>query len=205
MTTAQRSLRLQSYRSSELTSLTFNKGEVFYDADLKTLRVYDGYTGSGLILASKNDFAPYSTTTQMNSAITTALTGYVTSTSLATTLTGYVTSTGLATSLTPYVTSTGLATTLGSYSTTTQMNTAISSALTTYATTSSVTTALTPYSTTTQMNTAIGAETTRATNAEALLAPKANPTFTGTVTAPTAVIGGVNIKPFSIAMAAAMS
>jgi hypothetical protein len=43
-----------------------------------------------------------------------------------------------------------------------------------------------------------------ATNANlALKAPTASPTFTGTVTAPKAIIGGVNIKPFSIAMSIA--
>ena len=38
-----------------------------------------------------------------------------------------------------------------------------------------------------------------------LKANTASPTFTGTITAPTAVIGGVSIKPFSVAMAVAMS
>ena len=35
--------------------------------------------------------------------------------------------------------------------------------------------------------------------------PIADPTFTGTATIPTAIIGGVNIKSFSIAMGAALA
>ena len=194
MTTAQRSLRLQSYRSSELTTLTFTKGEVFYDADLKTLRIYDGVTGGGAVVATNSTITtalvPYSTTTQMNSAISTALGGYVSSSSLSTTLTNYITIAGLASSLTSYVTSTGLTTTLNSYSTTTQMNSAISTALGGYITSSSLTTTLNGYTT---------------TAANALKAPIANPTFTGNITAPTAIVGGVNIKAFAIAMGAGLA
>lgn len=53
-------------------------------------------------------------------------------------------------------------------------------------TSSDVTTALTfTPQTAAQVSTAVGTETTRATTAEALLAPKASPTFTGTPAAPT--------------------
>jgi hypothetical protein len=181
MTTAQRSLRLQSYRSSELTTLTFTKGEVFYDADLKTLRIYDGVTGGGAVVATNSTITtalvPYSTTTQMNSAISTALGGYVTST--------------------------GLTTTLNSYSTTTQMNSAISTALGGYVSSSSLSTTLSGYITSSSLTTTLNGYTTTAANA--LNAPIANPTFTGKITAPTAIVGGVNIKAFAIAMGAALA
>jgi hypothetical protein len=180
MTTAQRSLRLQSYRSSELTTLTFTKGEVFYDADLKTLRIYDGVTGDGAVVATNSTITtalvPYSTTTQMNSAISTALGGYVTST--------------------------GLTTTLNSYSTTTQMNSAISTALGGYVS-SSLSTTLSGYITSSSLTTTLNGYTTTAANA--LNAPIANPTFTGKITAPTAIVGGVNIKAFAIAMGAGLA
>ena len=52
MTTAQRSLRLQTYRTSDLTSFTYNKGEVFYDADQGGLRLFDGVTTGGKIIGS---------------------------------------------------------------------------------------------------------------------------------------------------------
>jgi hypothetical protein len=50
MTTAQRSLRLQTYRTSDLTNFTYNKGEVFYDADQGSLRLFDGVTTGGKII-----------------------------------------------------------------------------------------------------------------------------------------------------------
>jgi hypothetical protein len=50
MTTAQRSLRLQKYHSAEFTGYTANPGEVFFDADQNTLRVFDGNTSGGFSL-----------------------------------------------------------------------------------------------------------------------------------------------------------
>jgi hypothetical protein len=62
--------------------------------------------------------------------------------------------------------------------------------LSSYVTSSSLTTTLNSYATNTNL---------------ALKANIASPTFTGTITAPTAIIGGVNIKSFSIAMGAALA
>jgi hypothetical protein len=50
MTTAQRSLRLQKYHTAEFTGYTANPGEVFFDADQNTLRVFDGNTSGGFSL-----------------------------------------------------------------------------------------------------------------------------------------------------------
>ena len=74
------------------------------------------------------DLTSYSTTSQMNAAITAALAPYV------------------------------LTTTLGSYSTTAQMNTAITNALATYVTNNALTNALATYTDTTTLNTLLAAK-----------------------------------------------
>jgi hypothetical protein len=53
----------------------------------------------------------------------------------------------------------------------------------------------TRFATTAYMDAAVGVETSRATAAEALLAPKASPTFTGTVTTPNGV-GATNLAAY---------
>ena len=99
---------------------------------------------------------PYSTTTQMNTAITIALSPY----QLISGMSSYLQSSAL----TPYSTTTQMNTaitnSLSPYSTTTQMNTTITNALIPYQLISGMSSylqssALTPYSTTTQMNSAI--------------------------------------------------
>jgi hypothetical protein len=50
MTTPQRSVRLQRFHSVELLGNSANSGEVFYDADQNTLRVFDGQTTGGFSL-----------------------------------------------------------------------------------------------------------------------------------------------------------
>jgi hypothetical protein len=103
----------------------------------------------------------YSTTSEMESAISTALSDYVTSTSLATTLGDYVTETDLSTALSDYVTSTSLATTLGDYVTTTTLGdyvteTDLSTALGDYVTETYLSTALGDYVTSTSLSTTLG-------------------------------------------------
>ena len=50
MTTAQRSLRLQKLHTTEFAGHTANPGEVFFDSDQNTLRVFDGKTSGGFSL-----------------------------------------------------------------------------------------------------------------------------------------------------------
>ena len=93
---------------------------------------------------------------------------------------------------------------LSTYATTTSITTALSgyattSSLSAYATTSSLSSYVTNTSLTTQLN------SYATTSSLTALAPKADPTFTGTATIPKAIIGGVNIKSFSIAMGAALA
>ena len=93
---------------------------------------------------------------------------------------------------------------LSTYATTTSITTALSgyattSSLSAYATTSSLSSYVTNTSLTTQLN------SYATTSSLTALAPKADPTFTGTATIPQAIIGGVNIKSFSIAMGAALA
>ena len=93
---------------------------------------------------------------------------------------------------------------LSTYATTTSITTALSgyattSSLSAYATTSSLSSYVTNTSLTTQLN------SYATTSSLTALAPKADPTFTGTATIPEAIIGGVNIKSFSIAMGAALA
>ena len=49
-----RSLRLRSYATSDLDRLTGDKGEIFYDSQLQTLKVYNGAGATATELA-KND------------------------------------------------------------------------------------------------------------------------------------------------------
>jgi hypothetical protein len=87
----------------------------------------------------------------------------------------------------------GFATTasLSSYATTASLSSyATTASLSSYVTNSSLSTTLTSYTT---------------TASTALKANIASPAFGGTITAPTAIIGGVNIKAFAIAMGAALA
>jgi hypothetical protein len=167
------------------------------------------------------------------SAQTTALSSYVTSSALTTTLSSYVTTSAQTTALSSYVTTSAQTTALSSYVTTSAQTTALSSYVTTSSLSTTLTgyvqtplvVAATQFAS--QVANRIlagpssgpaGGVTFRAlvaadipalnyasTGSVALKANIASPTFSGTVTAPTAIIGGVNIKPFSIAMSVAMS
>jgi len=169
MSKSVHSVKLIPYDSVDLDRLSYTNGDLVYDVTNGSLRLMDGVTQGGSKIASQtyvtNSLAAYATNTSVNTAISTALTGYATTASLssyATTssLSSYVTSTSLTTTLNSYVTSTSLTTTLSGYATTTS---------------------------------------------DALKAPLASPTFTGTVRAPVAIVGGVNIKTFAIAMGAALA
>ena len=101
---------------------------------------------------------------------------------------------------------------LAAYATNTSVTTAISTALSTalsgYATTASLssyatTASLSSYVTSTSLTTQLNNYAT--TSSLTALAPKASPTFTGKITAPQAVIGGVDIKSFAIAMGAGLA
>ena len=109
------------------------------------------------------------------------MSSYVTSSSLTTTLSSYALSSAIPTVPT-YTVTTASASGAGSLTLVGTTFTFTPPSLTGYATTSALT-----------------AETTRATTAEALLAPKANPAFTGTVT-----INGQNFRAVSMAIAAAL-
>ena len=173
----------------------WNHGAEYFDCDVApTLNVVysedkidksqDSYNNLVRVIKSvinyplyADDLLDYSTTTEINGLITTALTNYVTSDSLTTVLASYVTTDNLVTTLADYVTKTSLATTLTSYTTTEELNTkcenyvtnsslgttlgsyVTSSGLTTvlkdYVTSNSLGTTLNSYSTTTEMDTAI--------------------------------------------------
>ena len=118
---------------------------------------------------------------------TTVLSAYVTNSNLNTALAGYATTS----SLSAYATTSSLS----AYATT--------ASLSTYITSASLSTTLAGYVTSSGLSTALSGYAT--TTADNLKAPKADPTFSGTVTTPTAIIGGVNIKTFAIAMGAALA
>ena len=102
--------------------------------------------------------------------------------------------------LSTYATTTSITTALSGYATTSSLSAyATTSSLSAYATTSSLSSYVTNTSLTTQLN------SYATTSSLTALAPKADPTFTGTATIPEAIIGGVNIKSFSIAMGAALA
>ena len=169
MSKSVHSVKLIPYDSVDLDRLSYTSGDLVYDATNGTIRLMDGVTQGGTKIASQtyvtNSLAAYATNTSVNTAISLALTGYATTSSLS----AYATTASLST----YITSASLSTTLAGYVTSSGLSTALSG----YATLAS----------------------------DALKAPLANPTFTGTVTAPTVIVGGVNIKTFAIAMGAALA
>ena len=56
-----RSLRLRSYTTADLDRLSGDRGAVFYDGDLKTLKIYNGGEQAASIIA-KNDLTNVSNT-----------------------------------------------------------------------------------------------------------------------------------------------
>lgn len=104
------------------------------------------------------------------SHLTSALTGYVTTSGLATTLASYVTTSALATTLADYVTATALATELADYVTTSALATALadyvtsstlSTTLADYVTTSALSTTLADYVTATALSTTLASYATQ--------------------------------------------
>ena len=186
------SVRLQAYDSIDLDRLSYSNGDIVYDLTNSTIRLMDGANQGGKKIATQSwtalQLSSYVTTSGLAIAISnsSALSGYVTSDSLTTTLNSYVTSTSLTTTLASYVTSASLTTTLDSYITSTYLD----SALAGFVSGPTLTTTLQSYATSTSV---------------ALKAPIASPTFTGVVTAPSAQIGGVDIKAFAVAMGTAMA
>jgi len=172
---AVNSLKLTPHDSIDLDRLSYSSGDLVFDITLGTVRLMDGSTLGGAKLATQGWVASNSIS---SASLTTTLGNYVTTTAQTTALSSYVTTSALTTALSGYVTPSAQTTALSSYATT--------ASLSSYATTAS----LSSYATNTNL---------------ALKANSASPTFSGTVTAPTAIIGGVNIKPFSIAMAAALA
>ena len=136
-------------------------------AVLNTSSLVNYSTTTSMNTAISTALSVYSTTSAMNTAISTALSVYSTTVSMnnaiSTALSVYSTTTSMnsaiSTALIPYATTSAMNTALNSYATTASMNTAISTALNVYSTTSAmntaISTALNVYSTTASMNSAI--------------------------------------------------
>jgi hypothetical protein len=178
MSKSVHSVKLIPYDSVDLDRLSYTSGDLVYDATNGTIRLMDGVTQGGTKIASQT-------------YVTNSLAAYATNTSV---------NTAISLALTGYATTASLST----YATTASLSTyATTASLSTYITSASLSTTLAGYVTSSGLSTALsGYATTTANN---LKAPNANPTFTGTATIPTAIIGGVNIKSFSIAMGAALA
>lgn len=145
---------------------------------VNALRI-DGYGNVVLALNLTVDgsITNYSTTTQMNSAISSALSSYVTSTSLSSTLNNYTTNASLASTLGNYLTTSVAASTyapIGSYVTSSSLTTTLSN----YTTNSSLSSTLSNYATNSTL-----------TN----YAPLNNPIFTGGIFFNSTVAPGWNI------------
>jgi hypothetical protein len=197
------SVKLIPHDSVDLDRLSYSNGDLVFDVTLGTIRLMDGSTLGGSKIATQG-WVSLNYTTSVG--LTSTLANYVTSSSLTTTLAGYVTTTTLTnanyitlanlnvgtanspsgTGAISYTNSTGVFVytppDLSSYATT--------ASLSSYVTSSGLTTALSSYANNTNL---------------ALKAPLASPQLTGTLTVPTAIIGGVNIKAFALAVAAAMA
>jgi len=147
-------LKFRRYTTSALAAVTGAVGELIVDSDKDTITVHDGSTAGGKPLATE-DYA--------DSAISTVLGDYYTSTA---------TDSAITTALSSYYTSTA---------TDSAISTALSSYYTSTATDSAISTALSSYYTSTEVDTAISGINT----ALADYAPLASPALTGTPTAPT--------------------
>jgi hypothetical protein len=177
------SVKLQAYDSVDLDRLSYSNGDLVYDLTSGTIRLMNGVTSGGTKLATQT-------------WTTTVLSAYVTNSNLNTALAGYATTS----SLSAYATTSSLS----AYATTASLSTyATTASLSTYITSDSLSTTLAGYVTSSGLSTALAGYAT--TTSDNLKAPKADPTFTGTATIPKAIIGGVNIKSFSIAMGAALA
>jgi hypothetical protein len=176
------SVKLFPYASVELDRLSYMNGDIVYDSTNGTIRVMNGTSQGGIKLATQtwtsNLLNSYDTITARNTALSSYLTTATASSTYATqaSLSSYLTT---ATASSTYATQASLS----SYLTT-------ATASSTYATQASLSSYVT---------------TSSQTSALALKAPIANPVHTGTLTVPTAIIGGVNIKSLAIAMGAALA
>jgi hypothetical protein len=199
------SVKLQAYDSIDLDRLSYSNGDLVYDLTNSTIRLMDGTNQGGKKIATQSwttlQLSSYVTTAGLATAISnsSALSGYVSTTSLTTTLNSYVTGTSLTTTLSSYVTSASLTSTLNSYVTSASLTTTLSS----YVTSASLATSLSGLVSTTSLTTTLNNYAT--TTSVALKAPLNGPTFTGVLTAPSAQIGGVDIKAFAAAMGAALA
>jgi hypothetical protein len=197
-------IRIIPRESEFLDRKSGNRGEIFYDQDNNTLRLYDGRQDGGLSLA-KGDLSNVPNSVLLSKAVSAGLAsttfvttrGYITASSL----TGLATETfvGTAISNIPEVDLTG-------YATETFVGTAISNIpevdLTGYATETFVGTAIsnlvdtapTTLNTLNELAAALGDDANFATTVTTALGTKApinNPTFTGTVAGITATMVGL--------------
>jgi hypothetical protein len=175
------SIKLQAYNSVDLDRLSYSNGDMVYDLTNGTVRLMDGITNGGKQLL-RADLSNVSA-----GAILSVTSIIASGTISAATLVGSISSLQVTSALayTP-VSPTVLTTTLNGYVTSSSLTTTLNG----YVTSSSLTTTLNGYATTSSV---------------AFKAPLASPTFTGIVTAPTVIVGGVNIKTLAIAMGAALS
>ena len=125
------SVKLVAKDSGDLDRLSYSNGDVVYDITNNTLRLMNSVTLGGTKMATQ----PWT-----NTAITTALVPYVTTTALTSTLT---------TTLAPYATTASVTSGLATKLATSEFNSTIAN----YATSSSVTTALLNYTNTTALTT----------------------------------------------------
>jgi hypothetical protein len=130
MTKTVHSVKLIPYDGINLDKLAYDRGELVYDLTAGTIRLMDGSSLGGVKFATQTyvDSKISTEVTGRNSAIagaiSTALTGYVTTTAQTTALASYVTTLAQTTALASYVTTASLATTLNSYATSTSLATA---------------------------------------------------------------------------------
>ena len=171
------SVKLQAYDSVDLDRLSYSNGDMVYDLTNGTIRLMDGVNNGGKQLL-RADLSNLSTSAALSVSSIVA-TGTITAANFSGSISSLQVTTALGfTPVNP--------TTLNGYVTSTNLTTTLNS----YVTSTNLTTTLTGYAT---------------VASNALKAPLANPTFTGTVTAPTVIVGGVSIKSLAIAMGAALS
>ena len=179
MTKTVHSVKLIPYDGINLDNLAYDRGELVYDITAGTIRLMDGASLGGVKFATQTyvDSKISTEVTGRNSAIagaiSTALTGYVTTTAQTTALASYVTTTAQTTALASYVTTASLATTLNSYATTVSLNS---------------------YATSTSLATAAVASAAKLTTARNINGVAFDGTANITVTADASTLSGTTLK-----------
>jgi len=128
------SVKLVAKDGGDLDRLSYSNGDVVYDVTNNTLRLMNSVALGGTKMATQpwtntaitTALVPYVTTTALSSALTTALSSYATTTSVTTGLATKLSTSTFTSTIANYATTSSVTTALSSYTTTTALTTLLS-------------------------------------------------------------------------------